>query len=82
MRLIDGVRGWRNSDIIAELIKEGIDILRTSNDAGSLAVANVLNRIWRDAKIAGRHAYVTPEAGKETYGRLLIGPNDALTMEV
>lgn len=71
-----------NTGIIAELVKEGIDILMTTNGAGSFADANVLNRIWRDAEIAGRHAYVTPEVGKEVYGRLLIGADDALTMDV
>ena len=71
-----------NTGIIAELVKDGIDILMTTNGAGSFADANVLNQIWRDAEIAGRHAYVTPEVGKEVYGRLLIGADDALTMDV
>ncbi|MGV9864889.1 acyl-CoA dehydrogenase family protein [Rhodococcus koreensis] len=71
-----------NTGIIAELIKDGIDILMTTNGAGSFADANILNQIWRDAEIAGRHAYVTPEVGKEVYGRLLIGADDALTMDV
>src|SRR6476660_1627450 len=50
---------------MAELFKDGIDALMTANGAGSFADANVLNQIWRDAEIAGRHAYVTPEVGKE-----------------
>ncbi|MHA4854268.1 acyl-CoA dehydrogenase family protein [Rhodococcus sp. MSC1_016] len=80
--LITRGRIRNNTGIIAELVKEGIDILMTTNGAGSFADANVLNRIWRDAEIAGRHAYVTPEVGKEVYGRLLIGADDALTMDV
>ena len=71
-----------NTGMIAELVKDGIDILMTTNGAGSFADANILNQIWRDAEIAGRHAYVTPEVGKEVYGRLLIGADDALTMDV
>ncbi|UXM92510.1 acyl-CoA dehydrogenase family protein [Paenarthrobacter sp. JL.01a] len=71
-----------DTGIIAELVKEGIDDLMTANGAGSFADANVLNRIWRDAEIAGRHAYVTPEVGKEVYGRLLLGADNPLTMDV
>jgi alkylation response protein AidB-like acyl-CoA dehydrogenase len=67
---------------IAELVKDGIDLLLTANGAGSFADANVLNRIWRDAEIAGRHAYVTPEVGKEVYGRLLLGADGPLTMDI
>ena len=80
--LITRGRIRNNTGIIAELVKDGLDILMTANGAGSFADANVLNRIWRDAEIAGRHAYVTPEVGKEVYGRLLIGADDALTMDV
>ncbi|PBC51459.1 acyl-CoA dehydrogenase family protein [Rhodococcus sp. ACPA1] len=80
--LITRGRIRNNTGIMAELVKEGIDILMTTNGAGSFADANVFNRIWRDAEIAGRHAYVTPEVGKEVYGRLLIGADDALTMDV
>ncbi|YCK79846.1 acyl-CoA dehydrogenase family protein (plasmid) [Arthrobacter sp. D3-18] len=71
-----------DTGIIAELVKNGIDDLMTANGAGSFADANVLNRIWRDAEIAGRHAYVTPEVGKEVYGRLLLGADNPLTMDV
>lgn len=71
-----------DTGIIAELVKDGIDDLMTANGAGSFADANVLNRIWRDAEIAGRHAYVTPEVGKEVYGRLLLGADNPLTMDV
>ncbi|GBG39239.1 acyl-CoA dehydrogenase family protein [Mycobacterium montefiorense] len=77
-------RGRIRSDagIVAELVKDGIDILMTTNGAGSFADANALSQIWRDAEIAGRHAFVSPEVGKEVYGRLLIGADDALTMDV
>lgn len=71
-----------NTGMIAELVKDGIDSLMTANGAGSFADANVLNQIWRDAEIAGRHAYVTPEIGKEVYGRLLLGADDIDTMDV
>jgi hypothetical protein len=77
------VRGRVRNDtgVIAELVKDGIDLLMTANGAGSFADANVLSRIWQDAEIAGRHAYVSPEAGKEVYGKILLGDDD-LTMDL
>ena len=77
------IRGRVRNDtgVIAELVKDGIDTLMTANGAGSFADANVLSRIWRDAEIAGRHAYVSPEVGKEVYGKLLLG-DDNLTMDL
>jgi alkylation response protein AidB-like acyl-CoA dehydrogenase len=77
------VRGRIRNDtgVIAELVKDGIDILMTANGAGSFANANVLSRIWQDAGIAGRHAYVSPEVGKEVYGKLLLG-DENLTMDL
>jgi len=59
--------------VVAELVREEIDLLLTANGAGSFADANVLSRIWRDAETAGRHALVTTEIGREAYGRLLLG---------
>ncbi|MEH0580412.1 MULTISPECIES: acyl-CoA dehydrogenase family protein [Streptomyces] len=70
-----------DTGVIAELVKDGIDLLMTANGAGSFADANVLSRIWQDAGIAGRHAYVSPEVGKEVYGKVLLGDHD-LTMDL
>ncbi len=70
-----------DTGIVAELAKDGIDALLTANGAGSFADANTMSRIWRDASIAGRHAYVSPEVGKEVYGRVLLG-DDELTMDL
>lgn len=71
-----------DTGMIGELVKEGIDRLMTANGASSFADANVLNRIWRDSEIAGRHALVMPELGKEAYGRLLLGADEPLTIDV
>jgi alkylation response protein AidB-like acyl-CoA dehydrogenase len=62
-----------DTGVVAELIREEIDLLLTANGAGSFADANVLSRVWRDAETAGRHALVTTEIGREAYGRLLLG---------
>ncbi|MFC4948420.1 acyl-CoA dehydrogenase family protein [Pseudonocardia sp. GCM10023141] len=71
-----------DTGVIGELVKDGLDRLMTANGASSFADANVLSRIWRDAEIAGRHALVMPELGKEAYGRLLLGADEPLTLDV
>ncbi|MBY4108244.1 acyl-CoA dehydrogenase family protein [Rhodococcus fascians] len=65
-----------DTGVVAELIKEEIDYLLTANGAGSFADVNVLGRIWRDSETAARHALVTPEIGREAYGRQLLGNYD------
>jgi alkylation response protein AidB-like acyl-CoA dehydrogenase len=71
-----------DTGIIGELVKDGIDKLMTANGASSFADGNVLSMIWRDSEIAGRHALVMPELGKEAYGRLLLGADEPLTIDV
>lgn len=71
-----------DTGMIGELVKDGIDKLMTANGASSFAEANVLSRIWRDAEIAGRHALVMPGLGKEAYGRMLLGADEPLTIDV
>jgi alkylation response protein AidB-like acyl-CoA dehydrogenase len=71
-----------DTGMIGELVKDGLDRLMTANGASSFAEANVLSRIWRDSEIAGRHALVMPELGKEAYGRLLLGADEPLTIDV
>ncbi|WP_349428816.1 acyl-CoA dehydrogenase family protein [Microbacterium sp. LWS13-1.2] len=68
--------------VVADLCKEAIGILMTLNGAGSFAEPNVLSRVWRDSEIAARHAYVTSAVGKEVYGRVLLGTDDPITMDV
>ena len=79
--LEERARVRNDTGVVAELVKDGIDALLTVNGAGSFADANVMSRIWQDAEIAGRHAYVSPELGKEVYGKVLLG-DDALTMDL
>ncbi|TCK26718.1 acyl-CoA dehydrogenase family protein [Pseudonocardia endophytica] len=71
-----------DTGMIGQLVKEGVDKLMTANGASSFADANVLSMVWRDSEIAGRHALVMPELGKEAYGRLLLGADEPLTIDV
>jgi hypothetical protein len=71
-----------DSGMIGELVKDGVDRLMTANGASSFSDANVLSMIWRDSEIAGRHALMMPELGKEAYGRLLLGADEPLSIDV
>lgn len=64
------------------LCKEAIDLLMTANGAGAFAQDGLLGRIWRDANTGARHAFATPEIGKEVYGRLLLGADEPFTISV
>lgn len=71
-----------DTGVISELVKDGIDKLMTANGASSFSDANPLSMVWRDSEIAGRHALVMPELGKEAYGRMLLGADEPLTIDV
>jgi alkylation response protein AidB-like acyl-CoA dehydrogenase len=71
-----------DSGMIGELVKDGVDRLMTANGASSFSDANVLSMIWRDSEIAGRHALMMPDLGKEAYGRLLLGADEPLSIDV
>jgi alkylation response protein AidB-like acyl-CoA dehydrogenase len=75
-------RARMDTGMIGELVKDGLDRLMTANGASSFAEAGALSRVWRDSEIAGRHALVMPELGKEAYGRLLLGADEPLTIDV
>jgi alkylation response protein AidB-like acyl-CoA dehydrogenase len=71
--LVTRARHRNDTGEVAELATTAIDLLLTANGSGSFAEANLLSRIWRDSEIAARHALVTPEIGREAYGRVLLG---------
>ncbi|EMY36005.1 indole oxygenase [Arthrobacter crystallopoietes BAB-32] len=64
------------------LCKEAIDLLMTANGASAFAEGSILARIWSDANTGARHAFATPEIGKEVYGRLLLGADNPLSIQV
>jgi alkylation response protein AidB-like acyl-CoA dehydrogenase len=71
-----------DTGLIGDLVTGGIQHLMTANGASSFALANTLSRIWRDAEVAARHALVMPGLGKEAYGRMLLGTDEPLTIDV
>lgn len=62
--------------------RQAVDLLLTANGAAAFAEKGLMGRIWRDINTAARHAFATPEIGKEVYGRVLLGTEDPLTISV
>ncbi|WP_417521924.1 acyl-CoA dehydrogenase family protein [Marinobacter sp.] len=64
---------------VARNVTEAIDILVSAHGAGSFAEFNPMQRYWRDANAAARHAIVLPAVGKEVYGEALLGATRKVT---
>ncbi|ARZ65960.1 oxidoreductase [Streptomyces albireticuli] len=56
-----------------------IGTLLNVHGAGSFADTSALQRIWRDASVAGRHAASTPAVAMEIYGKVLLGVEERIT---
>jgi 3-hydroxy-9,10-secoandrosta-1,3,5(10)-triene-9,17-dione monooxygenase len=59
--------------------RNAIDILLSAHGAGSFAEVSPMQRIWRDAETASRHAVSSPDIATEIYGRALLGFTDGVT---
>jgi alkylation response protein AidB-like acyl-CoA dehydrogenase len=64
---------------VARTAREAIRILCSAHGASSFAESSPLQRIWRDAEVASRHAAVNPEINSELYGRALLGITEGVT---
>jgi alkylation response protein AidB-like acyl-CoA dehydrogenase len=70
---IDRARVRADAGYSTTCAREAIDILLTAHGTGSFAEINPLQRIWRDASTAGRHAVLSPLLSDEIYGKALVG---------
>ena len=59
-------------------LKETLTKADSETSAG-FAEASPLQRIWRDAAVASRHAVVLPAVGYELYGKALLGVKNDVT---
>ena len=64
---------------VVEKITQAIDKLMFAHGSGGFADASPLQRIWRDAAVASRHAVVLPPIGYEVYGKALLGVDNNVT---
>jgi alkylation response protein AidB-like acyl-CoA dehydrogenase len=64
---------------VVEKITQAIDKLLFAHGSAGFAEASPLQRIWRDAAVASRHAVVLPTIGYELYGKTLLGIENTVT---
>jgi len=64
---------------VAKTVTEALNTLISAHGAGSFAEANPMQRIWRDANTAARHAFVLPPVCEELYGKVLLGVEKNIT---
>jgi alkylation response protein AidB-like acyl-CoA dehydrogenase len=62
-----------------EKITQAIDKLLFAHGSAAFADASPLQRIWRDAAVASRHAVVLPPIGYELLGKALLGVENNIT---
>ncbi|MFJ3140418.1 acyl-CoA dehydrogenase family protein [Streptomyces sp. NPDC086843] len=66
----------------ARQIVEAIAVLLDAHGASAFAETNILQRIWRDANTAARHAGLIPAVGLEVYGKTLLDVNERVSLMV
>lgn len=60
-------------------LREAMQHVLDIGGASSFATANPLQRHWRDLEVASRHAVLSPDIARESYGRLLTGIEEPVT---
>ncbi len=60
--------GW-----ISARVREAITLILDAHGASGFADSSPMQRIWRDANTAGRHAIANPLVSQEVYGKALLG---------
>ena len=65
------IRG--ESGYAAKLVREAVDALVSVAGASSFAESNPIQRMWRDANVATRHAMLATAPDLEMYSRALLG---------
>jgi len=63
----------------AKLVREAIDSLVSVAGASAFAEASPIQRMWRDANVASRHAMLASGPDLEIYGRALLGVEGNIT---
>jgi alkylation response protein AidB-like acyl-CoA dehydrogenase len=68
--------GWTS-----KRVREAISLILDAHGASGFADSSPMQRIWRDANTAGRHAVVNTLVSEEVYGKALLGlgPDEQVT---
>lgn len=62
-----------------ERVQDALQILLFAHGASGFAESSPLQRIWRDAAVAARHAVILPVVNYEVFGKALLGRSDQIT---
>ncbi|MEU9371690.1 acyl-CoA dehydrogenase family protein [Streptomyces avermitilis] len=68
--------------LAAQHVIDAVSTLLNVHGASSFADAGPLQRIWRDANVAARHAGLVPAVGLEVYGKSLLGIDERVSLMV
>jgi alkylation response protein AidB-like acyl-CoA dehydrogenase len=68
-----------DTGVVVASVLDAINTLVSAHGAGSFAEVSPLQRLWRDANTAGRHAVIAPVVAAEVYGKTLLGVTPNIT---
>ncbi|WP_030178819.1 acyl-CoA dehydrogenase family protein [Streptomyces sp. NRRL S-813] len=68
--------------LAAQYILEAINTLLNAHGSSGFADDRLLQRVWRDANVAARHAGLVPAVGLEAYGKALLGVSEPVSLMV
>jgi alkylation response protein AidB-like acyl-CoA dehydrogenase len=77
--LLTRARVRADTGYVVEKITQAIDKLLFAHGSAGFADVSPLQRIWRDAAVASRHAVVLPPIGYELLGKALLGVENDIT---
>ncbi|MFD0149491.1 acyl-CoA dehydrogenase family protein [Streptomyces sp. NPDC055721] len=66
----------------AQQVLDAITTLLNAHGASGFADDRPLQRLWRDANVAARHAGLVPAVGLEVYGKSLLGLDERVSLMV
>ncbi|MEW2480090.1 acyl-CoA dehydrogenase family protein [Mycobacterium sp. NPDC049093] len=77
----DAVRAWMraSSGYAVQQVLDAIQLLLSVHGSAAFAESNPLQRIWRDANVAGRHAGLNAAVGYEVLGKALLAVPEQIT---
>ncbi|WP_326844583.1 acyl-CoA dehydrogenase family protein (plasmid) [Streptomyces sp. NBC_01558] len=66
----------------AQQVLQALQTLLDTHGSGSFSASSDLQRIWRDANTAARHAGLVPAVGYEVFGKSLLGNEETISLMV
>jgi 3-hydroxy-9,10-secoandrosta-1,3,5(10)-triene-9,17-dione monooxygenase len=77
--LVERARVRTDTALVARYCREAVELLVSAHGTSSLADANRMQRLWRDAHVASHHAITEWQVNLEIYGKALLGVEPNIT---